>query len=73
MKEVEEKDHLRNWQPPISGELIMKTFDIPPGKLVGIIKDEIREQILDGKIENSYNAAYALMLQLAKQQGLVAK
>ena len=72
MKEVEEKDHLRNWQPPISGELIMKTFGIEPSKVVGIIKDEIREQILDGKIENNYEAAYALMLKIANCEGLKA-
>ncbi|MFM2224768.1 MAG: hypothetical protein RJA07_970 [Bacteroidota bacterium] len=70
MKVVEESDHLRNWQPPISGELIMQTFKIEPSKIVGIIKDEIREQILDGKIENNYEAAFQLMLQLGAAQGL---
>jgi putative nucleotidyltransferase with HDIG domain len=70
MKVVEESDHLRNWQPPISGELIMQTFKIEPCKVVGIIKDEIREQILDGKIENNYEAAFKLMLQLGAEQGL---
>jgi putative nucleotidyltransferase with HDIG domain len=70
MKEVEESDHLRNWQPPISGELIMQTFKIEPSKVVGIIKDEIREQILDGKIENNYDAAFQLMLKLGAEQGL---
>ena len=72
MKAVEEIDHLRNWQPPISGELIMQTFQIKPSRVVGVIKDEIREQILDGKIENSYEAAFALMLKLAAEQGLSA-
>jgi hypothetical protein len=70
MKAVEAKDHVRNWQPPISGELIISTFKIEPGKVVGIIKDEIREQILDGKIENNYEAAFALMLKLGAAQGL---
>jgi hypothetical protein len=73
MKEVEESDHIRNWQPPISGELIMQTFKLEPGKIVGVIKDEIREQILDGKIENNYEAAYQCMLQLGKQHGLEFK
>jgi poly(A) polymerase len=70
MKAVEAKDHVRNWQPPISGELIISTFKIEPGKVVGIIKDEIREQILDGKIENNYEAAFTLMLKLGAAQGL---
>ncbi|MCX8480208.1 MAG: HD domain-containing protein [Chitinophagales bacterium] len=73
MKEVEEKDHLRNWQPPVSGELIMKTFKINPGPIVGRIKDEIREQILDGKIPNTYEAAVALMHKLAAAEGVVVR
>jgi poly(A) polymerase len=68
--EVELKDRIRNWQPPISGEVIMKTFGIPPGKDVGIIKNAIREAILDGIIHNDFDEAYALMLKEGEKLGL---
>jgi len=70
---LEEKDQLRNFQPPISGEIIMQAFDLPAGKMVGEIKNEIREAILEGDIANEYNEAKDLMIKLGKQRGLVFK
>ena len=70
IKEVEERDHVRNFQPPISGELIMETFNLKPCREIGQIKDTIKEAILDGKIANDYDEAYNFMLERAKKLGL---
>ena len=70
IKEVEARDHIRNWQPPVSGEIIMQTFNIKPSREVGIIKEAIKDAILDGVITNNYDAAYNLMLEKGKELGL---
>ncbi|MBO5661868.1 MAG: HD domain-containing protein [Tidjanibacter sp.] len=73
MKEIEEKDRVRNFQPPITGEIIMATYGIEPCSLVGEIKAVIKDAILDGKIPNEYDAAFALMEEIAADKGLVKK
>jgi len=70
IKEVEEKDAIRNFQPPISGELIIKTFNLKPSKVIGDIKNSIKEAILEGKIRNNYDEAYQFMLEEGKKIGL---
>ncbi len=70
LKEIEEKDAVRNFQPPVSGELIMETFGLPPCKEVGVIKDAIKEAILEGEIRNDYDQAHAYMLKKASEMGL---
>ena len=73
LKEVEEKDNLRNWQPPITGEIIMQTFGLKPSKTIGIIKEAIREAILEGEIGNNYNEAYDFMIKIGKERNLKVK
>lgn len=70
--EIEEKDAVRNFQPPVSGEMIMALFNIKPSKPVGLIKDAIKDAILDGKIHNNFDEAFELMLKLGKEKGLSA-
>jgi poly(A) polymerase len=70
MCEIEEKDRVRNFQPPITGDMIMEIYGIPPSQVVGDIKAEIKEAILDGRIENNYEQAYALMEELAAKYGI---
>lgn len=67
LKEVEEADHLRNWQPPITGEMIMKEFNLRPSREVGKIKDAVREAILDGVIPNQFEAAYEFMKKTGRE------
>jgi putative nucleotidyltransferase with HDIG domain len=71
MAEVEEKDHMRNFQPPVSGEDIMQIFNLSPGKVIGEIKEEIREAILDGKIQNNREEAMDLLMKIAGTKGLI--
>jgi putative nucleotidyltransferase with HDIG domain len=71
--EVEARDQVRNFQPPVSGEEIMKTFNLKPSKEIGLIKEAIKEAILEGDIPNAYDAAFNLMLKKGKELGLIVK
>ena len=70
MADLEERDRIRNFQPPVTGEIIMQTYCLPPCRAVGEIKERIKNAILDGEIRNDYDEAYALMERLAAERGL---
>ena len=71
--EIEEKDRIRNFQPPVSGDDIMEAFGIPPSQVIGEIKESIKNAILYGDIPNDREAAWNLMLSLARDRGLELK
>jgi poly(A) polymerase len=73
LKEIEEKDRIRNFQPPVSGEEIMQTFGLPPCQAIGKIKSAIKEAILEGEINNDYDEARAYMLKKGEEMGLTSK
>jgi putative nucleotidyltransferase with HDIG domain len=70
MREVEEKDHVRNFQPPVTGDEIIKMFNLPPSRVIGDLKDQIKEAILDGTISNNRDEALGLLRKLALEKGL---
>ena len=70
MKDLEERDRVRNFQPPISGDIIMKCYDLRPCGVIGEIKEVIKNAILDGEIRNDFGEAYALMEKVAEERGL---
>ena len=73
LKDIEGRDALRNFQPPVTGELIMETFGLSPCREIGIIKSAIKEAILEGEIHNNYDEAYRYMLDKGTELGLTAK
>ena len=70
MKEVEAKDHIRNFQPPVSGDEIMEMFKLPPSRIVGELKEQIKEAILEGEIRNDRDEALVLLKKLASERGV---
>lgn len=73
LEQIEERDRIRNFQPPVTGEMIMEYFDIPPSKQVGELKDEIKEAILEGKIGNDFDDAFAYMKEIGARKGISKK
>ena len=73
LKDIEEKDRIRNFQPPVDGEEIMRIFELTPCREVGTLKSCIKDAILDGKIPNEHDAAYEFMLKKAAEMGLTPK
>jgi hypothetical protein len=72
MAEVEEKDNIRNFQPPVTGDEIIAMFSIPPGRVIGEIKEQIKEAILEGEIRNDREEALQLLNRIAKEKGLLS-
>ena len=70
MTEVEQKDHIRNFQPPVTGDEIIKMFNLPPGKTIGELKEQIKEAILEGEIQNDRQEALAFLRKIAAKKGL---
>ncbi len=71
MKEVEAKDHVRNFQPPVTGDEIIRMFNLPPSRIIGELKEEVKEAILDGEIDNDRDQALAFLRRKAKERGLI--
>ena len=70
IQQVEARDEIRNFQPVITGEIIMKTFNLPPSKMVGQIKEELKEAVLDGELKNELGPAMQYMIKIARDKGL---
>ncbi len=71
MVEVEKKDHIRNFQPPVTGDEIIRMFNLPPGRIIGELKEQIKEAILDGEIKNDREEALQLLNRIAKSKGIL--